>query len=174
MRPPKNYSPAFKESALQKVYNRGNKTITELADELNINVYTLKSWMRDNQAIKPDPRHPQSSQNWSAELRLLALQESYGLSGEALNTWCRERGLFSHQLTQWRADFCQVAPVASLSNAEKQQLKQLKLDNQQLERELRRKEKALAEAAALLVLQKKYHALFEDEVVSPPSSSGKR
>jgi transposase-like protein len=67
----------FKESALQKVYNRGNKTLTELADELNINVYTLKSWMRDNQAIKPDPRHPQSSQNWSAELRLLALQESY-------------------------------------------------------------------------------------------------
>jgi transposase-like protein len=174
MRTAKNYSPAFKESALQKVYNRGNKTITGLADELNINVYTLKSWMRDNQSIKPDSRQPQSSQSWSAEQRLLALHESHGLSGEALNTWCREHGLFSHQLTQWREDFCQVAPVASLSNAEKQQLKQLKLDNQQLERELRRKEKALAEAAALLVLQKKYHALFEDEVVSPPSSSGKR
>jgi transposase-like protein len=44
-----------------------------------------------------------------------------------------------------------------------QEIRELKQANMQLQRELNRKEKALAEAAALLVLQKKYRALFEDE-----------
>ncbi|MFM0515316.1 hypothetical protein P0D80_49100 [Paraburkholderia sp. RL17-373-BIF-A] len=42
-------------------------------------------------------------------------------------------------------------------------MRDLKQANVQLQRELNRKEKALAEAAALLVLQKNYRALFEGE-----------
>lgn len=173
MRNTKNYSPTIKDSALQKVFNRGDQTIAEVAKQLNINIYTLKSWMRDNQSLKTVSQLPPSSHDWSAEQRLLALQESHGLSGEALHAWCREHGLFTHQLTQWRQDFCQPASAPPLSKTDRQTIKQLKQEKQQLERELRRKEKALAEAAALLVLQKKYQALFEDEAVSPTSSSDK-
>lgn len=172
MKTTKNYSPAFMESALQKVYNRGDQTIAEVAEQLNINKYTLKSWMRNHQSLKTVSQQTPPSQQWSAEQRLLALHESHGLSVEALNAWCREQGLFTHQLTQWRQAFCEPV-AASSSKAEKQAIKQLQHEKQQLERELRRKEKALAEAAALLVLQKKYQALFEDEAVLPTLNNAK-
>ena len=96
--------------------------------------------------------------------RLLALQETHGLSEEALNAWCRERGFFAHDLTQWHSEFCDAVGVPGQREAG-EELRQLRLANGHLQRELNRKEKALAEAAALLVLQKKYRALWaaEDE-----------
>jgi hypothetical protein len=92
----------------------------------------------------------------------LALQESHGLEGEALHAWCREKGLFAHHLTQWKADFCGSAGAAENREGVRE-LRALKEENHRLERELARKEKALAEAAALLVLQKKYQALLGGE-----------
>lgn len=81
------------------------------------------------------------------------------MSGEALNAWCREQGLFAHQLNQWKTDFCAVGKgLAGREDA--QTVRSLKAENQRLERELTRKEKALAEAAALLILQKKFQALL--------------
>ncbi len=79
-----------------------------------------------------------------------------------MHAWCRERGLFEHQLQQWRVQFCAIdKPVGTPQDGAL--LRQAKQKNDQLERELRRKEKALAEAAALLVLQKKFQALWEGE-----------
>ena len=87
------------------------------------------------------------------------MQETHVLSGEALQTWCRERGLFSHHLAGWKAAFC----AAAKTDAGTRELRSLKDENDQLRRELVRKEKALAEAAALLILQKKFRALWQDE-----------
>ncbi len=159
------YSEGFKEQALSKVFSRGDRTVEAVADELNISVHTLKNWMK-----KPLPesknktsRKPKRPQDWSPEERLLALQESHGLSGESLNAWCREKGVFAHQLAEWKADFC--TPFKPVDRREEASaVRALKAENEQLERELKRKEKALAEAAALLVLQKKYRALLGEEV----------
>ncbi|MDH6184724.1 hypothetical protein H4V98_002108 [Polaromonas sp. CG_23.6] len=106
-------------------------------------------------------------QDWTAQEQLLALHETHGLSGEALQAWCREHGLFAHHLTSWQAAFC--APTKAVSGTG--ELRNLQDENEQLKRELVRKEKALAEAAALLILQKKFRALWEDEVKRPPSRS---
>ena len=78
---------------------------------------------------------------------------------QALHAWCREKGLFEHQLRQWHQEFCQTGKTAAIpvDNA----LRQAKQKNEQPERELPRKDKALAEAAALLVLQKKSQALWD-------------
>ena len=89
-----------------------------------------------------------------------ALNETHAFSGEALQAWCRERGLFAHHLSSWKTAFC--APAKAL--ADTGQWRSLKDENEQLRRELVRKEKALSEAAALLILQKKFRALWEDEV----------
>lgn len=165
MKPPKtHYSDEFKEQALAKVYSRGNRSIQAIADELNLSVHTLKTWMSHtalndkNRAQSPTKR----PQDWSPEQRLLALQETHVLSDEALNAWCRERGLFVHQLKQWKTDFC-AAGSGHNDRKDSQTLRSLKAENQRLERELARKEKALAEAAALLILQKKYQALLGGE-----------
>ncbi|MGF6298014.1 transposase-like protein [Paraburkholderia sp. WC7.3d] len=158
------YSVEFREQALAKVLQRGNRSVGTVASELNMNVLTLRKWIRVSNAANRNqgPIDARRPEDWSLEERLLALQQSHGLSDEALNAWCRERGLFAHHLDQWRAQFCS-ASTASSARANAPEMRELKQANAQLQRELKRKEKALAEAAALLVLSKKYQALFGDE-----------
>lgn len=155
------YSEAFIEQALYKVYSRGERTVKSVAEELNVNGHTVKNWMKRKAVVTvgvvSKERRPQ---DWTAEQQLLALHETHGLSGEALQTWCRENGLFAHHLTSWKAAFCAEIKVAPGSR----EVRVLKDENDQLKRELVRKERALAEAAALLILQKKFRALWEDEV----------
>jgi transposase-like protein len=162
MRKLSTYSSAFKEQALRKVLSRGNRTVQSVADELNINVFTLKNWMKrdvDKYAKVAEPVKEKRPQDWSVQEQLIALHESHGLQGEALNAWCRERGIFAHHLDSWRESFC--GNKDDVRDA--REWRSLKEENQQLKRELLRKEKALAEAAALLVLQKKFQALLGDE-----------
>lgn len=158
------YSAEFKEQALLKILHRENRTVQSVADDLNMNVLTLKTWMRDLSTANrsKDSGTAKRPEDWSLEERLLALHQSHGLLDEALNAWCRERGLFAHHLKQWREAFCAVGGSGNRRETA-QEVRELKHANGQLQRELNRKEKALAEAAALLVLQKKYRALFEGE-----------
>jgi hypothetical protein len=142
--------------------SRGKRTIREVALELNVNYHTARNWVKKGAATKAVVAHTKEKrpQDWSAPEQLQALQESHALSGEALQAWCRERGLFAHHLASWKTAFCAPAKAS----AETGQLRGLKDENEQLKRELTRKEKALSEAAALLMLQKKFRALWEDEV----------
>jgi hypothetical protein len=79
---------------------------------------------------------------------------------QALSAYCRHNGIFTHHLKQWREDF---ESGASSSPAHVTELRDLKSSHKNLQSELNRKEKALAEVAALLVLQKKFQALWEDQ-----------
>jgi transposase-like protein len=156
------YSEAFIEQALYKVYSRGEQTVKSVAEELNVNHHTVKNWMKRKEAKTvgapaPKERRPQ---DWTAEQQLLALHETHGLSDEALQAWCRENGLFAYHLDSWKTAFCTDIKAAPGGR----ELRVLKEENDQLKRELVRKERALAEAAALLILQKKFRALWEDEV----------
>lgn len=156
------YSAAFIEQAMFKILTRGERTIQSIADELNVNLYTIKNWMK-KKAKSPGAASEikeKRPQDWTAAEQLLALQETHTLSGEALHAWCREHGLFAHHLTSWKAVFCAGGKDAASDTREARTLKD---ENVQLKRELVRKEKALAEAAALLVLQKKFRALWEGE-----------
>jgi transposase-like protein len=160
------YTEEFIEQALIKVYSRGDRTVKSVAAELNVNYQTVKNWMKRKQvkskvvgsdALRLPEKRPQ---DWTAEQQLLALHETHGLSGEPLQAWCREHGLFAHHLSSWKAAFCADNKVAPAQR----EIRGLKDENEQLKRELLRKEKALSEAAALLILQKKFRALWEDEV----------
>lgn len=159
------YSEDFKEQALAKVYSRGNnQTVQDVANDLNIGLQTLKTWMKKakldtTRSLQSKSKRPQ---DWHPEERLAALQKTYGLIGEDLNAWCRGQGVFVHHLEQWKADFCRQGGLPA-NREEARSLQSLKADNQRLGRELLRKDKALAEAAALLVLQKKFRALLGGE-----------
>lgn len=166
MKVKQTYSVEFREQALAKVLQRGNRSVGTVAAELNMNVLTLRKWIRVSNAASRNtgPVDARRPEDWSLEERLLALHQSHGLNDEALNAWCRERGLFAHHLAQWRAQFCS-AGAADSRRTNAPEVRELKQANAQLQRELKRKDRALAEAAALLVLSKKYQALFgfEDE-----------
>ena len=156
------HSEAFIEQALVKVYSRDGRTIKAIAEGLNVSHHTLKYWMKRKSAITATTSVAKEKrpQDWTSQEQLEALQESHALSGEALQAWCRERGLFSHHLTSWKAGFCGEGKE-KLPDAK--ELRTLKDEIVALKREAVRKDKALAEAAALLILQKKFRALWEDE-----------
>ncbi len=95
-------------------------------------------------------------QDWSPEEKLAAVLEAISLSEEDLGAYLRSRGLHEAHLQQWHDQMlCGLEPLPG-KRAEQRRIKSL-------EKELQRKEKALAEAAALLVLKKKAQELWEDE-----------
>jgi len=163
------YSSSFKAQALSKALQRGTRTLVSVATELNLSVGTLIGWLKAARRVSAEPPHAVArlsdvpAHQWNASRRLLALHESHALSGSELHAWCRGHGLFEHQLKQWRDAFYATTADHSTSQREANTaLRELQGQHEQLQRELRRKEKALAEAAALLVLQKKFQALCQD------------
>lgn len=156
------YSKAFMEQALVKAYSRGQQTITAVAHDLNLNHHTLRYWMKKKPfAVQSAaPIKEKRPQDWSAEEQLMALHETHALTGEPLQAWCREHGLFAHHLVSWKAAFCAGDKEVASGPRE---VRTLKDEIVKLKREGVRKDRALAEAAALLILQKKFRALWEDE-----------
>jgi transposase-like protein len=162
------YSIEFQEQALIKVRDRGTRSVLDVADDLHMSVGTLRKWIGNSKKAKgqgsdPTVKLPNDlpAQSWGPSQRLQALLETHAMSQTQLHAWCREKGLFEHQLKAWRDAFCSATP--SDSRESKAALRDLQAKHETLQRELRRKEKALAEAAALLVLQKKFQALLGDE-----------
>ena len=158
----------FREQALIKVRDRGTRSVQDVANDLHMAVGTLRKWLSKANQAKAEISEPAvqlpdelPAQAWGPAQRLQALLETYALSQAQLHVWCREKGLFEHQLKTWRDAFCS-AP-ASDSRESKTALRELQAKHEVLQRDLRRKERALAEAAALLVLQKKFQALLGDE-----------
>lgn len=105
-----------------------------------------------------------SAEEWSGEAKLAVVLETASLNADELSRYCRRKGLYPEQIARWKQaciDTAQLQPDRDREAAE--EVRALRQRNRALEKELRRKEKALAESAALLVLQKKYRALWEDE-----------
>ncbi len=156
------YPEAFIEQALVKVYSRGHRSVKSVAEDLNVNHHTLKYWMKNKVVTNKDApaAREKRPQDWTAAEQFAALRATHGLSDEALQAWCREHGIFPHHLTSWEAAFCVEVKEPATGVRE---MRTLKDKVAKLEREIVRKNGALAEAAALLILQKKFRALWEDE-----------
>ncbi len=162
------YAKERKEAVLKKMFPPNNKTIKELSIEEGISEATLYNWRKAARAqgrLLPDG--DTSPQGWCAADKFAAVVETAAMNETELSRYCRERGLYPDQIRQWR-EACEQAndwdrtQTQRLNEARKADQKRLK----ELERELRQKEKALAETAALLVLRKKAEAIWgeaEDE-----------
>jgi len=154
------YSAEFIEQALVKVHSRGGRTIQSVAEELGVKFETVKRWLKVHTIVGSDVvNREKRPQEWRREEQFEALLQTHGLNEEELSAWCRERGLFPHHLQEWREAFCASDPAPAKAPS----AQALGKENAKLKKELKRKEKALAEAAALLVLQKKFQALWADE-----------
>lgn len=154
------YSSEFIEQALVKVHSRGDQTIQSVAEGLGVKFETVKRWLKIHRIVRSDVAEKERlPHEWRREEQFGALLETHALNEEQLNAWCRERGLFPHHLEQWRAAFCASDSVP----VKPQSTRELNKEIAKLKKDLHRKDRALAEAAALLVLQKKFQALWADE-----------
>jgi len=142
-----------------------NMTVAEVASIEGISTKTLYHW-RDKlrKEGQPVPGKTLTSDDWSAQAKLAVVIETAPLSETEISKYCRERGLFTEQVQRWKQE-CLVGFQSSVINTKmiKSQAKADKAEIKSLKRELRYKEKALAETAALLVLRKKLNALWEDD-----------
>ena len=107
----------------------------------------------------PPAQPPKQPQEWTPEEKLAIVLEASALSEGELGVYLRSKGIHAAVLEEWRRQA--LAGIRGTERASRLQLDSRKV--RELERELRRKEKALAEAAALLVLKKKAQEIWGDE-----------
>lgn len=163
-----NYSPELKEAMLRRMLPPNNESITKISKEEGISEQTLRNW-RDNARANgmPAPGTDAVPEDWSTQDKFLVVVETAKMNETELADYARKKGLFVEQIKAWR-DACMNANggVAKEAARLSKELKEAEKKNKQLARELDRKEKALAETAALLVLRKKADAIWgepEDE-----------
>ena len=164
------YSDELKESVLRRMLPPQSRSVAELARETGITETTLYTWRkkaRKSGAVMPGGGR-QQAEEWDSASKFAVVLETATLSEVELAEYCRGKGLYVEQVRVWRAA-CEQANARSEQKAAEfeRSLKVERRRSKQLEGELRRKEKALAEAAALLILAKKYRAFpaLEDEDV---------
>jgi transposase len=161
---PTRYSEEFKASIIAKLLPPNNARVLDVAKETGIPKDTLYTW-RTNYRHAPHgstaPGQNQQSGNLRSEEKFAVVLETASLNELELGEYCRRNGLYPEQIAGWKKAFIQgSSPEAN--KAERTQLQQQAKTIKQLQSELHRKEKALAEAAALLVLGKKAQALLGD------------
>jgi len=156
----KQYPDELKASLTARMLPPNNANVSALSRESGVPADTLYTWRRKAQQSDA-PRQTDPVAGLSSEERFAIVLETATLTEVELGEYCRRKGLFPQQVDAWR-ELCKQAQEPLPSKADREHLRQQTKTIKQLEAELRRKEKALAEAAALLVLQKKVHTLWEE------------
>ena len=154
------YGEAFRNRAVARFLPPESAQVGVVSQEIGVSVQTLERWREDAQS------RPARGRAWTAGARLEAVVTTAAMNEAAKSAWCREHGVFPADLDKWRAS-CTTAlsdpeDVRASPQATRADRKRIK----ELERDLLRKDRALAETAALLVLSKKVAAIFnkgEDE-----------
>lgn len=177
------YSPMFKRKMIQKMTGPDPISATTLSKQVDVPQSTLSKWLRKAglQSSFAYPNHNcdnpvmrlsvslKRADDWNPEEKLKAVLEAASLSDEQLGAYLRSKGLHATHLKQWRALMLNGLgdnTKAKKGGAEAKQLREL-------QKELRRKDKALAETAALLVLKKKVQQIWGDEDENTAGSNGK-
>jgi len=158
----KYYSEGFKKAALQKVLLKGNRTTSEITNELGISLSTIYKWRDKFSNVEPMKKKT-SPQHRTVDEKLKALTEYSALSESLQGEYLRKNGLHKEHLIEWKQQIVDAfSPQKKVINDNKELL-EAKTKVRNLEREIHRKDKALAEAAALLILKKKADLLWGSE-----------
>lgn len=156
------FSSERKRNILKKLLPPANMSVQEVSDTEGVSVSTIYKWRQEaKERGEPVPGKKDTTENWSAEAKLAAVMATGAMTEAQLSQYCREKGLYPEQIKRWKQDALSGFVSAHSSQQKiKESTKQDKKKIKRLEAELRRKEKALAEAGAIIVLQKKYDALL--------------
>ena len=164
------YSAEFKDKIIAKLLVPGAPSMPQLSKQLGIPYQTIYNWVtmkkksiNKNGAATTLPLHSSglSPKNWSAEAKMQAVFETSKMSTDEKGAYCRENGLYTHNLDEWKQGCLEGVKNAIKIENSKEYQKLLK-DFKSLKSDLNRKDKALAETSALLILKKKANLLWGD------------
>ena len=150
----KAFSVAFKQKMVERLTGRNAVSATQLTRETGVHQQNLSRWLQEARSLPIMADRPKPVRVWTIEQKARVLASACQLSAEKLTAYLEEQGVKLAEYEQWRIALDEGGAASTSTN------KRIR----QLERELARKEKALAEAAALLILKKKVDTLYgEDE-----------
>lgn len=156
------YSLGFKETQIKKVLAPNSRSVLSVAKEAGISYQTLRNWLEQAKNGTLEKQDTVGGANRTAREKLNLVIESKSISKEDHGRWLRERGLHSEHIPLYEQELRDL--VEDKGKTEKEEIKKLKKENKRLSKELEKKEKALAEMAALYTLKKKAEELWgEDE-----------
>jgi transposase len=150
------YGQKFKERVVARLLPPESSPVEAVSQTVGISVGTLERWRAEVLAQPPGD----GVRHWTPAARLEAVIATAAMNQSARSAWCREHGVYPTELETWKQDA--IGGLGEPRETESVALKQERRRNKELERELHRKDKALAETAALLVLSKKLSAIFHD------------
>ncbi len=154
------YGQAFKNKVIAKLLPPNTASLEEISREVGVSTDTLERWRAESLTT------PARERAWSAAARLSAVITTAAMDESTRSAWCRENGVYPQELDAWCTSATQALADSEEQRASPKETAADRKRIKELERELRRKDKALAETAALLVLSKKLEAIFhkgEDE-----------
>ena len=151
------YGKEFKRRAVARLLPPESSSVEKISSELGVRAETLERWRAE--ALS----EPERERTWTAEARLEAVIATASMDESARSGWCREHGVYPRDLEKWRTEAVSALADPGEARATPEQTRKDRRRIKALERELRRKDKALAESAALLVLSKKLSAVFQGD-----------
>jgi transposase-like protein len=163
------YTRRVKEAAISMMLPPNNQSLSQIQERTRIPESTLKKWREEvRRSGKAAPSGETETEEWSSRDKFLIVVETLTKTETELAEFCRKKGLFPEQVKSWQ-EVCIAAnggTSASLAEMSKHE-KEIERELRQVRKELQRKESALAETAALLVLRGKAAAIWgtEDEEV---------
>jgi transposase-like protein len=159
------YSKEQKEAIVKRMMPPNNESVANISKEEGITEVTLYKWRKEaREAGVATPGNGQTSDKWSSQDKFLIVMESFAMNETELAEYCRKKGLYREQIESWRTACLQAnGQVFDQSKQLNGALKEEQKRAKQLEKDLQKKEKALAEAAALLLLRKKAQAIWGDD-----------
>jgi len=164
------YPEELKASLIARMLPPNNARVAQLVQETGIPKDTLYTWRR-NAHRGGAPAQEKLSDGLRSEEKFNLVLETASLNEVELGEYCRRKGLFPQQISAWR-EICKQAHAPLGPKAEREKLRNQAREIRGLEAELRRKDKALAEAAALWVLQKKLRTLWVEPEEEKPTLRG--
>ena len=148
-----------KEAIIEKVLKKDGRTLTEIAKVHNIGVSTLGKWVRNyrKNGTLGEEKNPKANSGVgiSVSERFEHIMATASLDEAEIGIYCREKGIYSFQLIEWKEAFMKQSQHETAPSPNLTELKTLRMENKALRQDLRRKESALAEVTALLILKKK-------------------
>jgi len=164
----RRYSEAVRADVRRRMSPPHRQSVARISAELGIHVVThynwRKTWRLQGEVVPASEKDPEG---WGATDKFTVVLETAGLNATELSAYCRERGLYPEQVDRWRQASQDANEKPVLTLKEQKELERLRAQDQKeikrLQQELRRKDKALAEAAALLLAAKKIQAFWGED-----------
>jgi transposase-like protein len=155
----KNYSEDFKKAAIQKLLSPNGPGATRLSEDLDLHISTLYSWKQkyaSSQLMKKS-----NKKEWTPEQMLEAIIKTASMSEQELGEYLRSNGLLSSELEAFKSGFINFKKEKKRGRPQLDpELVTLRKENKKMESDIKRKDRALAEYSARVILLKKSHEIW--------------